>query len=116
LTGQTERSKGTKLWVLDDGAGTPSGVRPEAAPPSKVKLAEATPANVKVRTRSCRHGRPERLIGDRGYDGNTARARRVMRGMKLPILKRCNGEVARYQGGRKPGRYKRRRIIGRNNS
>src|SRR5262245_2890134 len=102
--------------VLADGAGTPLGVHLEKASPSEVKLVEATLAKVKVKTGLRRRGKPNRLIGDRGYDSNRVRAFLVKRGIEPILPARSNNSVATHQDGRKLRRYKRRWIIERSNS
>jgi transposase len=81
-----------------------------------VKLVEATLASVKVKIGKCKRGKPERLIGDRGYDSNTVRALLVKRGIEPIIPARSNNKVATHQDGRKMRRYKRRWVIERSNS
>ena len=102
--------------VLADGAGTPLGIHLEKASPSEVKLVEATLDSVKVKVDKRKLGKPERLIGDRGYDSNTVRALLVKRGIEPIIPARSNNRVATHQDGRKMRRYKRRWIIERSNS
>ena len=117
--GQTKRGQGTKLMVLADGKGTPLGILVEAATPSEVKLLERTLDSVKVKRRRGRRRRPhkpERLIADRGYDSNPARALLVSREIEPIIPKRRNNKKATHQDGRKLRRYKRRWIIERTNS
>jgi transposase len=105
--------------VLADGQGTPLGICVEKASPAQVKLLERTLDSVKVKRR--RGGRrrphkPERLIADRGYDSNPARALLVKREIEPIIPRRKNNRVATHQDGRKFRRYKRRWIIERTNS
>ncbi len=105
--------------VLADGKGTPLGICVEAASPSEVKLLEHTLDAVKVKRRRGERRRPhkpERLIADRGYDSNPARALLVKRDIEPIIPKRKNNRVATHQDGRKLRRYKRRWIIERTNS
>jgi transposase len=101
---------------LVDGAGTPLGVHLGKASPSEVKLVEATLAKVKVKTGLRKRGKPNRLIGDRGYDSNTVRAFLVKRGIEPIIPARSNHTVATHQDGGKLRRYQRRWIIERSNS
>lgn len=103
--------------VLADGAGTPLGVHVEKANPAEVKLLSETldSARIPKRTGSTRR-RPQRLIADRGYDSNEARALLVKREIEPIIPKRRNNGVATHQDGRKLRRYKRRWIIERTNS
>lgn len=117
--GKTKRGKGTKLMVLADGQGTPLGICVEAATPAEVKLLERTLDSVKVKRRRGERRRPhqpERLIADRGYDSNPARALLVKRDIEPIIPKRRNNKKATHQDGRKLRRYKRRWIIERTNS
>ena len=117
--GKTKRGKGTKLMVLADGQGTPLGICVEAATPSEVKLLERTLDSVKVKRRRGERRRPhkpERLIADRGYDSNQARALLVSREIEPIIPKRRNNKKATHQDGRKLRRYRRRWIIERTNS
>jgi transposase len=117
--GKTKRGKGTKLMVLADGKGTPLGICVEKASPAEVKLLERTLDSVKVKRRRGarrRPHKPERLIADRGYDSNPARALLVKREIEPIIPKRKNNRVATHQDGRKLRRYKRRWIIERTNS
>ena len=117
--GKTKRGKGTKLMVLADGAGLALGVCVEKASPAEVKLLERTLDSVKVKRRRGKNRRPhkpERLIADRGYDSNPARALLVKREIEPIIPARSNNRVATHQDGRKLRRYKRRWIIERTNS
>jgi transposase len=117
--GKTKRGKGSKLMVLADGKGTPLGICVEAASPAEVKLLERTLDSVKVKRRRGHRRRPykpERLIADRGYDSNPARALLVKREVEPIIPKRRNNKKATHQDGRKLRRYKRRWIIERTNS
>jgi transposase len=105
--------------VLADGKGTPLGILVEAATPSGVKLLERTLDAVKVKRRRGERRRPhqpERLIADRGYDSNPARALLVSREIEPIIPKRRNNKKATHQDGRKLRRYKRRWVIERTNS
>ena len=106
MVGPTKRGKGTKLMVLADGAGTPLGVHVDAASPAEVSLLPATGEKLPA---AC--GQPERLIGDRGYDSNAARAWLAARGIEPIIPARSNNTVATHQDGRKLRRYRRRWLI-----
>src|SRR5262245_29004740 len=77
--GKTKRGKGTKWMVLVDGAGTPLGAYLDAASPAEVTLLEQTLASQPIR------GKPERLIGDRGYDSNAVR-RFLKRRQLQPVI------------------------------
>jgi transposase len=59
---------------------------------------------------------PERLIADRGYDSNRARALLVTRAIEPIIPRRKNNTVATQQDGRKLRRYRHRWIIERTHS
>jgi transposase len=117
--GKTKRGKGTKLMVLADGQGLALGVCVEAATPSEVKLLERTLDAVKVTRRRGKNRRPHkpaRLIADRGYDSNPARALLVSRDIEPIIPKRRNNKKATHQDGRKLRRCRRRWVIERTNS
>ena len=117
--GKTKRGKGTKLMVLADGQGLALGVCVEAASPSEVKLLERTLDAVKVKRRRGQRRRPhqpERLIVDRGYDSNPARALLVKREIEPIIPARSNNRVATHQDGRKLRRYRRRWLLERANA
>jgi transposase len=103
--GPTKRGKGTKWMVLVDGAGTPLGAYLDAASPAEVTLLETTLASQPIR------GKPERLIGDRGYDSNAVR--RVLKRRRIqPIIPaRSNNTQATDQDGRCLRRYRRRWIV-----
>jgi transposase len=60
--------------------------------------------------------KPKRLVADRGYDSNAARALLVSRDIEPIIPKRRNNTRATHQDGRKLRRYRRRYIIERTNS
>lgn len=107
--------------VLVDGAGTPLGAYLDSASPAEVRLLDATLDTIAV-TRLHRPGRPrkrperprkrpERLIADRGYDSNAARALLVRRGIEPIIPARANNQRATPQDGRKLRRYRRRWIV-----
>ena len=110
--GKTKRGKGTKWMVLVDGQGLPLGVRLESASPSEVTLAEATLDEVRVPRRKGRpRQKPERVIGDRGYDSDPLRQRLKKRGIELIAPYRKNNQGRRYEDGRKLRRYKRRWMV-----
>src|SRR5262245_19846656 len=102
--------------VLADGAGTPLGVHLEAASPWEGDLVEATLDNVEVRVGKRGRGKPQRLIGDRGYDSNELRAKLVARGIEPIIPRRSNNPKATHQDGRRLRRYRKRWKIERSNS
>ena len=95
--------------VLVDGQGTPLGLHVDSASPAEVKLLELTLDTVKG-------GTPERLIADRAYDSNPARAMLANRGIDPIIPKRENNRRATHQDGRKLRRYGHRWIIERTNA
>jgi transposase len=111
--GKTKRGKGTKWMVLVDGAGTPLGAYLDSASPAEVKLLEKTLETVKVK----RSGpgrprtRPERLIGDKGYDSDPLREQLKEKGIELIAPHRKNRKKPHTQDGRKLRRYKRRWIV-----
>jgi hypothetical protein len=117
--GKTKRGKGTKLRVLAAGKGTPLGIGVAKASPSAVKLLERAREAVKVTKRRGprrRPQKPQRLIADRGYDSNGARALVGKRASEPLLPKRKNPHVATPHDGRKLRRYRRRWIIERPNS
>ena len=61
-------------------------------------------------------GKPRRLINDRAYDSNPARASLVKRGIEPVVSARSNIRVATQQDGRELLRYKGRRMIECSNS
>src|SRR5262249_55032551 len=103
--GKTKRGKGTKWRGLVDGAGTPLGAYLDAASPAEVTLLEKTLASHPIR------GKPERLIGDRGYDSNAVRRFLKRRGIQPIIPARSNNTQATDQYGRCLRRYRRRWIV-----
>jgi transposase len=102
--------------VLADGAGTPLGIHVEKASPAEVKLLESTLKNGRIGDRSAKRRKPKRLMADRGYDSNAARALLVKRDIEPIIPARSNNRVATHQDGRKLRRYKHRWIIERTNA
>lgn len=102
--------------VLADGAGTPLSVQAETASPAGVKLLEPTLRNGHIGGRRAKRRRPRRLIADRGYDSNAARALLVKRDIEPIIPARHHNRRATHQDGRKLRRYRRRWIIKRTNS
>jgi transposase len=112
--GKTKRGKGTKWMVPVDGAGTPLGAYLDVASPADASLLERTLDTVAV-GRPGKPGRPgkrpERLIADRGYDGNLLRARLARRGIEPIIPARRNHRHAPHQDGREQRRYRRRWIV-----
>jgi len=100
--------------VLVDGTGTPLGAYLESASSAEVRLLEATLDSVAV-TRPHQPGRPrkrpDRLIADRAYDSNAARALLIRQGIEPIIPARTNNRQATHQDGRRLRRYRRRWII-----
>ena len=111
--GKTKRGKGTKLMVLVDGKGTPLGVHVASASPAEVKLLEATLKQVPMRSLGAR---PSRLIADRAYDSNKARAYLVSQRIIPIIPARRNNRRATHQDGRSLRRYQHRWIVERTNA
>ena len=102
--------------VLADGAGTPLGIHVEKASPAEVTRLEPTLRNGRIGSPRAKRRRPKRLIADRGYDSNAARALLVKRDIEPIIPARRNNRRATHQDGRKLRRYRRRWIIERTNS
>lgn len=92
--------------VLVDGAGTPLGVYLDSASPAEVKLLGKTLDGIEDL-----EGKPERLIADRAFDSNEARADLEARGIEPIIPARSSNLVATHQDGRKLRRYRRRWIV-----
>ena len=114
LVGKTTRGQGTKLLVLVDGAGTPLGLHVDAASPSEVGLLVQTLETGRVcrpHQRGRPRTRPDRLIADKGYDSNAARALLEQRGIAPIIPARENNTVATHQDGRVLRRDRRRWIV-----
>jgi transposase len=100
--------------VLVDGAGTPLGAYLDSASPAEVRLLEATLDTVAVTRPHCPgrpRKRPDRLIADRGYDSNAARALLIRRGIEPIIPARSTNRQATHQDGRPLRRYRRRWIV-----
>jgi transposase len=102
--------------VLADGAATPLGIHVEQASPAEVTLLEPTLRNGRIGGRRAKRRRPRRLIADRGYDRNAARALLVKRDSEPIIPARRNNSRATHQDGRKLRRYRRRGLIERTNA
>src|SRR5262249_29128252 len=96
---KTKRGKGAKGMGRVDGAGTPLGAYLDAASPAEVTLLEQTLASQPIR------GKPERLIGDRGYDSNAVRRFLKRRHIQPIIPARSNNTQATDQDGRCLRRY-----------
>lgn len=100
--------------VVVDGKGVPLGDYLHSASPAEVRLAEKTLASIRVRRRH-RAGRPrqkpERVIGDRGYDSDGLRKQLAQRGIELIVPHRKNRRKPATQDGRALRRYKRRWIV-----
>ncbi len=97
-----------------DGAGIPSGDHLHAVPPCGIRLAEATLATIRV-GRPHRPGRPrqkpDRVIGDGGYDSDPLRERLARRGIALIAPHHKNRTRPPTQDGRALRGYKRRWIV-----
>ena len=112
--GPTKCGKGTTWMVLVDGAGTPLGAYLGSASPAKVRLLEATLNTVAVGRPGQRgrpRKRPDRLIADRAYDSNAARALLVRRGIEPIIPAQSNSRRATHQNGHRLRRYRHRWIV-----
>ncbi len=88
----------------------------EKASPAEVTLLEPTLRNGRIGGRRAERRRPRRLIADRGYDSNAARALLVKRDIEPIIPARRNNRRATHQDGRKLRRYRHRWIIERTNA
>ena len=91
----------------------------EKASPAEVTLLERTLESLNMTRRRGRRRpacQPARLIADRGYDSNRARALLVTRAIEPIIPRRKNNTVATQQDGRKLRRYRHRWIIERTHS
>lgn len=100
--GPTKCGKGTTWMVLVDGAGTPLGAYLGSASPAKVRLLEATLDTVAVGRPGQRERPrkwPDRLIADRAYDSNAARALLVRRGIEPIIPAQSNSRRAPIRTG-----------------
>lgn len=79
-----------------------------------MKLVDKTLATVsipKAHTAGRPRKRPDRLIGDKGYDSNALRKRLMVQGIEPVIPARENNRRATHQDGRKLRRYRRRWIV-----
>lgn len=76
-----------------------------------MKLALPTVKTIKVIG-----GKPEQLIGDRGYDSNAVRTDLVKEGIEPIIPARGNNKKATHQDGRKLRKYRKRWIVERTNA
>ena len=97
--------------VLVDGTGTPLGLHVDSASRSEMKLALPT-----VKTIQIKNAKPERLIGDRGYDSNKVRADLVRVGIEPIIPARRRNRNSTHQDGRKLRRYRKRWVVERTNA
>ena len=105
--------------VLADGQGTPLGGCAEQAPPADVTCLERTLNSLNMKRRRGQRRRPpppERLLADRGYTSNQARALLATGGIAPIIPRRENNRVATHQDRRKLRRYRRRGMIERTNA
>jgi hypothetical protein len=91
--------------VLADGAGTPLGLYPEKTSPAEVKLLEPMVKQVRGRGGRRKCGKPQRLIGDWGYDSNPVCALLVTRGIEPiipPVPTTRSQRIKTGAGGRAP--------------
>jgi transposase len=111
--GKTKRGKGTKWMVVVDGTGIPLGIHVASASPAEVTLIDPTLDSIRVpRPRGGRpRQKPARLIGDRAYDSDPARARLRRRGIILIVPYRKNRTTRKYEDGRHLRRYRRRWVV-----
>ena len=111
--GKTKRGKGSKWMVVVDGAGVPLGIHVTSATPAEVTL--VTPTLTTVRVPRLAGGaprqKPDRMIGDRGYDSDPLRADLARRGIVFIAPYRGNRLVRPYEDGRHLRRYRHRWII-----
>lgn len=99
--GKTKKGKGTKLMLVTDTQGTPIGFLLESASPAEVKLAPATLATVRVKSRQGQlRTRPRQLVADRAYDSRTFRESLRKRGIKVCIPTRHRPKNWRKKRGR----------------
>jgi len=100
--------------VVVDGQGLPLGDHLHSASPAEVRLAEATLQTIRV-GRPHRPGRPrqkpDRVIGDGGYDSDPLRERLARRGIALIAPHHKNRTRPPTQDGRALRGYKRRWIV-----
>ena len=85
--GPTKRGKGTKLVIISDKKGLPIGVHTGSASISEMKLVEPTLEQVGIGrgSRGRPRQKPDRLIGDKGYDSNRIREYLLKKGIE-PII------------------------------
>ena len=76
-----------------------------------MKLALPTIKTIKIAG-----GKPEQLIGDKGYDSNPLRKDLMKEGIEPIIPARENNNKATHQDGRKLRKYRRRWIVERTNA
>jgi transposase len=117
--GKTKRGKGTKWMVVVDGHGLPLGNYLHPASPAEIKLAETTPATIRV-GRSHQAGRPRqkplRVIADKAYDSDPLRKRLRQHGIELICPHKKNRVRPATQDGRALRRHRRRWIVERTNA
>jgi IS5 family transposase len=96
--GLTRRGKGSKLMLVVENQGLPSGGLVANAQKAEVKLAEPTLATVKV-PRPCGRPqtRPKELVADKGYDSRPLRSRLRRSGIK-PCIPERRGKKPRPGG------------------
>jgi len=84
--GNTKVGKGSKVMVVAEGNGLPSGLYVDSAQPHESQLAEATLATVRVPQKRGRpRTRPKELVADKAYDSRELRQRLRRRGIKPTI-------------------------------
>lgn len=86
----------------------------DSASPSEVKLLLPTIETIKIPGNESK--KPEKVIGDKGYDSNKARQTLEDRGIEPIIPARKNNKKATHQDGRKLRRYRNRWIVERTNA
>lgn len=96
--------------MVVDGKGTPVGFHLDSASPGEITLLSAVLATIRVPRSGRGHPRskPERLIGDKAYDSDPARAALAQRGICLIAPHRKSRTRPRSQDGRPLRRYRRR--------
>ena len=101
--GPTRRGKGSKIMAISDGHGLPLAVHVASASPHETKLVEAT------LERRFFADLPERLIGDRAYDGDRLDERLMQHyGIEMIAPHRSMRTRTLTQDGRVLRRYRRR--------
>lgn len=94
-----------------DANGIPIGVTVASASKSEVKLVHDVMDEIsvgKTQTPGRPRKKPDRLIGDKGYDSNEVREALATKGIQPIIPARSNNKNATHQDGRHLRRYKSR--------